>query len=69
MIVETYAVEPKKLKISVRNSLRASSIDGSLSTVFSNITGGVLLSSFLIDLGASPFEIGTVSSLPMLANL
>ena len=69
MIIETYAVEPKKLKISVRNSLRASSIDGSLSTVFSNITGGVLLSSFLIDLGASPFEIGTVSSLPMLANL
>jgi len=69
LIVETYAVEPKKLKISVRNSLRASSIDGSLSTVFSNITGGVLLSSFLIDLGASPFEIGTVSSLPMLANL
>jgi hypothetical protein len=69
LIIETYAVEPKKLKISVRNSLRASSIDGSLSTVFSNITGGVLLSSFLIDLGASPFEIGTVSSLPMLANL
>ena len=56
-------------KVSVRTSLRASSIDGSLSTVFSNITGGVLLSSFLIDLGASPFEIGMVASLPMLANL
>ncbi len=69
MIIETYAEEERKLKISVRTSLRASSIDGSLSTVFSNITGGVLLSSFLIDLGASPFEIGMVASLPMLANL
>lgn len=69
MIIETYAEEERELKISVRTSLRASSIDGSLSTVFSNITGGVLLSSFLIDLGASPFEIGMVASLPMLANL
>jgi Na+/melibiose symporter-like transporter len=67
--IETYAEEERKLKVSVRNSLRASSIDGSLSTVFSNITGGVLLSSFLIDLGASPFEIGMVASLPMIANL
>jgi MFS family permease len=69
LISETYVEEEKGLKISVRTSLRASSIDGSLSTVFSNITGGVLLSSFLIDLGASPFEIGMVASLPMLANL
>ncbi len=59
----------KDLKISVRTSLRASTIDGGLSTIFSNITGGVLLSSFLLDLGASPFEIGMVASLPMLANL
>jgi MFS family permease len=70
LIIETYAEEEERaLKVSVRTSLRASSIDGSLSTVFSNITGGVLLSSFLIDLGASPFEIGMVASLPMLANL
>lgn len=69
MIVKTYTEEEIELKVSVRTSLRASSIDGSLSTVFSNITGGVLLSSFLIDLGASPFEIGMVASLPMLANL
>ena len=69
MIIDTYAEEKRELKVSVRTSLRASSLDGSLSTVFSNITGGVLLSSFLIDLGASPFEIGMVASLPMLANL
>jgi MFS family permease len=69
LIIETYAEEERELKVSVRTSLRASSIDGSLSTAFSNITGGVLLSSFLIDLGASPFEIGMVASLPMIANL
>lgn len=69
MIIKTYVEEKRDLKLSVRTSLRASSIDGSLSTVFSNVTGGVLLSSFLIDLGASPFEIGMAASLPMLANL
>lgn len=58
-----------EIKVSVRTSLRASTIDGSLSTVFSNITGGVLLSSFLLDLGANSFEIGMLASLPMIANL
>ncbi len=69
LIIETYVQEVNKSKMSVRTSLKASSIDGALSTVFSNITGGVLLSSFLLELGASPFEIGMVASLPMLANL
>ncbi len=70
LMIETYAEDVvKELKVSVRTSLRASTIDGGLSTVFSNITGGVLLSSFLLNLGASPFEIGMVASLPMLANL
>lgn len=70
MIIETYTEEREQaLKVSVRTSLRASTIDGGLSTVFSNVTGGVLLSSFLLNLGASPFEIGMVASLPMLANL
>jgi len=69
-MIETYAEEEnQELKVSVRTSLRASTIDGSLSTVFSNITGGVLLSSFLLNLGASPFEIGMLTSLPMVVNL
>lgn len=68
-MIEIYAEEKIELKVSVRTSLKASTIDGSLSTIFSNITGGVLLSSFLLDLGANPFEIGMLSSLPMLANL
>jgi MFS family permease len=61
-------VEPR-VKVSVRQSLIASTVDGGLSTVFSNITGGVLLSNFLFDLGASPVEIGMLASLPMLTNL
>ena len=71
MTIETYAEKEivRELRVSVRTSLTASTIDGGLSTVFSNITGGVLLSSFLLNLGASPFEIGMVASLPMLANL
>ena len=56
-------------KVSVRQSLIASTCDGGLSTVFSNITGGVLLSNFLFDLGATPVEIGMLASLPMLTNL
>ena len=56
-------------KVSVRQSLIASTVDGGLATVFSNITGGVLLSNFLLDLGASPVEIGMLTSLPMLTNL
>lgn len=64
LIIETFAQQEKELKVSVRTSLRASSIDGALSTVFSNnITGGVLLSSFLLDLLASSLEIGLLSSL------
>ncbi len=70
MIIETFTKEAnQEIKLSVRTSLRASTIDGGLSTVFSNVTGGVLLSSFLLDLGASPFEIGMLASLPMVANL
>ncbi len=54
---------------SVRQSLQASTVDGGLAAVFSNITGGILLSNFLLDLGASSVEIGMVASLPMLTNL
>jgi len=58
-----------KTRISVRQSLEASTIDGGLATIFSNVTSGVLLSSFLIDLGASTAEISMLTSLPMLLNL
>jgi MFS family permease len=58
-----------KARTSVRQSLRASTADNGLSTVLSNITGGVLLSNFLLDLGATPIQIGMLNSLPMLTHL
>ncbi|WP_373542077.1 MFS transporter [Chamaesiphon sp.] len=56
-------------KDEVRTSLQASTIDGVFAAVFSNITGGVLLTNFLLELGASSTEIGLLASIPMLANL
>ncbi len=53
----------------IRTSLRASTLDGVFATIFSNVTGGVLLSNFLVELHASATQIGLLSSIPMLANL
>ena len=56
-------------KPSIRTSLKASTIDGVFAAIFISITGGVLLTNFLLQVGASPIEIGMVSSIPMLLNL
>ncbi len=61
--------DSKTPKQDVRNSLRASTIDGVFATIFSNIVGGVLLSNFLVELHATPVEIGLSASIPMVANL
>ncbi len=53
----------------IRTSLKASTIDGVFAAVFTSITSGVLLTNFLLQLGASPVEIGMLSSIPMLLNL
>jgi MFS family permease len=60
---------PIAAKAALRRSLEASTLDGVFATVFSNITGGVLLSNFLIELHANPTEIGLLASIPMVANL
>jgi MFS family permease len=61
---------PQKVdKQTIRTSLKASTWDAVFATIFSNITGGVLLSNFLLQLGASSMEIGMLASVPMLANL
>ncbi|KGF71789.1 MFS transporter [Neosynechococcus sphagnicola sy1] len=59
----------KASKDEIRTSLKASTLDGVFATLFSNVTGGVLLTNFLLELGASPTEIGVLASIPMLANL
>lgn len=56
-------------KKAIRTSLKASTIDGIFATLFTSITGGVLLTNFLLQLGATPVEIGMLSSIPMLLNL
>ena len=56
-------------KDEIRSSLKASTWDAIFAVIFGNITGGVLLSNFLLQLGASPMEIGMLSSVPMVVNL
>jgi len=61
---------PTKIsKAEIRSSLCASTLDGVFATIFSSITGGVLLSNFLVELQATSFQIGMLASIPLLANL
>lgn len=59
----------KYSKDEIRSSLRASTLDGVFATLFSSITGGVLISNFLLELKATPLQIGMLASIPMMANL
>ncbi|MEH2168186.1 MAG: MFS transporter [Nostoc sp.] len=56
-------------KDTIRTSLKASTADSVLASVYSLGTGGILLSNFLVELGASPVVFGMLSSIPMLVNL
>lgn len=61
---------PVKLaKDAIRRSLSASTVDGVFAAIYSNIIGGVLLTNFLMDLGASATQIGLLSAVPLVANL
>ncbi|HEY9878851.1 MAG TPA: MFS transporter [Leptolyngbyaceae cyanobacterium] len=63
------AAPPQTDKDIIRASLRASTLDALFATIFSNAAGGVLLSNFLVELQASPTQVGLLASIPMLANL
>ncbi|MBH8553451.1 MFS transporter [Nostocaceae cyanobacterium CENA357] len=63
------APSPRISKNAIRTSLKASTTDAVLATVFSLTTGGILLSNFLVELDASPVVFGMLSSIPMLVNL
>ena len=67
--VVTEELPVKIPKASIRHSLRASTLDGVFATVFSGVTGGVLLTNFLLELGATSVEIGLLASIPMFVNL
>ncbi|MFB2934243.1 MFS transporter [Aerosakkonemataceae cyanobacterium BLCC-F154] len=59
----------KFTKEEIRTSLKASTCDGIFAAIFSSITTGVLLSNLLLQLGATPTQIGMLSSVPMVVNL
>ena len=55
-------------KQDIRYTLKASTIEGVFATVFADSTTGLLLSNFLLQLGASSVEIGILCAIPMLVN-
>lgn len=69
-VLATPELPPLKIsKTAIRKSLRASTLDGVFATVFGGVTGGVLLTNFLLQLGATSVEIGLLASIPMFVNL
>ncbi|WP_404788935.1 MFS transporter [Altericista sp. CCNU0014] len=56
-------------KDAIRRSLQASTIDGIFAAIYTNATGGVLLTNFLMDLGANVTQVGLLASIPLIANL
>jgi MFS family permease len=69
IIAENSATKIKFSKNEIRTSLRASTVDGILSGIFSLTTNGIFISNFLVDLHASPIVFGMLASIPMLVNL
>ncbi|MBD2481832.1 MFS transporter [Planktothrix sp. FACHB-1365] len=59
----------KLTKTDIRRSLRASTVDGVFAAIFTNATGGILLTKFLVDLEVNPLQIGLLSAIPMVVNL
>jgi MFS family permease len=62
-------IAPQISKQDIRSTLKASTLDGVFATVFESATAGVLLSNFLLQLGATSVEIGILSAIPMVVNL
>ncbi len=58
-----------RVKPAIRRSLKASTLDGAFSSAFESIIKGVLISNFLLGLGAGALEIGLLTSIPMMAHL
>lgn len=70
--LETVLLTNPPLKLSkpeTRSTLRALTLEGVFGTLCYSIIGGVLLSNFLLDLGAGPVEIGMLASISQVVNL
>ncbi|CDN10553.1 MAG: hypothetical protein HRU34_20960 [Richelia sp.] len=51
-------VEEEVSKQDIRTSLKASTMNGIFAAIFTVTTSGILLSNFLVELDASPLEVG-----------
>ncbi|MGB6297958.1 MAG: MFS transporter [Rivularia sp. (in: cyanobacteria)] len=72
VLSESDKIQSQNQRISkndIRKSLKASTADGVFAAVFDITTTGILLSNFLVELGANTVQIGMLSSIPMLVNL
>ncbi len=66
---ESNATNSRLSKSAIRKSLKGSTLDGTFSSVFENVVKGVLISNFLLGLGAGAFEVGLLTSIPMMGHL
>jgi MFS family permease len=53
----------------IRQAMRLSTIEGGFATVFINWTQGSVLTGYALHLGATPFELGLISSVPLLGQV
>jgi hypothetical protein len=56
-------------KAEILTSLQASTLDSVFAPLLTHVTGGVLRTNVLLELGANSTEIGILASIPMIANL
>ncbi|MBD1807480.1 MFS transporter [Microcoleus sp. FACHB-SPT15] len=72
VLPETVLLTNPPLRLSkpeTRSTLKALTFEGAFGTLFYSISGGALLSNFLLELGAGSVEIGVLASIPLLVNL
>ena len=53
----------------IRHAMRLSTLEGGFATVFINWTQGSVLTGYALHLGATPFELGLISSVPLLGQV
>lgn len=56
------------LQAQIRRTMKLSVLEGSFTQIFLNWTSGSVLIGYMLHVGATPFQIGLVSSVPLLAQ-
>jgi MFS family permease len=60
---------PGDVDVRIRQTLRLSTVEGAITTVFLNWTSGAVLTGYLIFLGAGPMALAAVASVPLLVQV